>query len=116
MQLDLDWRKFLLLNIKAKPSSMFVGEETAEGEDPVEADFNWHCKSGLAGNIQLVKDEFCQHRGLKPFKIALSGKPCTGKSHFSEQLAKHYNVPHINTLKVLTDIDQWQDEKESNFA
>ncbi len=51
LQLDLDWRKFLLLNIKAKPSSMFVGEDPAEGEEPVESDFNWHCKLGLAGNI-----------------------------------------------------------------
>jgi len=49
--LDLDWRKFLLLNIKAKPSGLFVGEEPVEGEEPAESDFNWHCKAGLAGNI-----------------------------------------------------------------
>lgn len=55
LQLDLDWRKFLLLNIKAKPSSLFVGggEAAAEGEEPPaeDVDFNWHSKSGLAGNI-----------------------------------------------------------------
>jgi len=107
LQLDLDWRKFLLLNIKAQPSSLFTGDEPAEGEEAGESDFGWHCKSGLAGNIQLVKDEFCKHRGLKPFKIALTGKPCTGKSHFSEQLAQHYNVPHIQTLQVLKDIEHW---------
>ena len=116
LQLDLNWRKFLLMNIKAQPSSLFVGEEPADGEEPGEGDFNWHCKAGLAGNIQLVKDEFCKVRGLKPFKIALSGKPCTGKSHFSHQLAQHYNVPHIHTMQVLKDIEHWQDEKESNFA
>lgn len=115
LQLDLDWRKFLLLNIKVKPSSLFIGEEPAEGEESAEADFNWHCKAGLPGNIQLVKDEFCKQRGLKPFKIALSGKPCTGKSHFSGQLATHYNVPHIHTLQVLDDIEHWQDEKEKTF-
>lgn len=117
LQLDLDWRKFLLLNIKAQPSGLFVGEEPVDGEEGGDADgdFNWHCKAGLAGNIQLVKDEFCKQRGLKPFKIALSGKPCTGKSHFSEQLAAHYNVPHIHTLQVLDDIQHWQDEKESNY-
>jgi len=61
--LDLDWRKFLLLNIKAKPSSLFVGDDLADGEEagePGEGDFNWHCRAGLAGNIQLVKDEFCK--------------------------------------------------------
>ena len=45
----------------------------------------------------------------------MTGKPCTGKSHFSEQLAKHYNVPHIHTAQVLKDIQHWQDEKEANY-
>ena len=115
LQLDLDWRKFLLMNIKAQPSSLFVGEEpTEEGAEGGDGDFNWHCKAGLAGNIPLVKKEFCQVRGLKPFKIAVSGKPCTGKSHFAQQLAKHYNVPHIHTLQVLDEIEHWQDELEAN--
>jgi hypothetical protein len=77
----------LLLNIKAKPSSLFVADEDptaeAEGEPPGEVDFPWHCKAGIAANIQLVKQEFCKERGLKSFKIALTGKPLTGKSHFS---------------------------------
>jgi len=55
LQLDLDWRKFLLLNIKAKPSSLFVAEESAEieegGEPAGEVDFPWHCKAGLQANI-----------------------------------------------------------------
>lgn len=54
LQLDLDWRKFLLLNIKVKPSTLFVlGEAAPEGEDAPaeEGDFNWHCKGGLAANI-----------------------------------------------------------------
>jgi hypothetical protein len=41
----------LLLNIKAKPSSLFVADEspeTEEGAEPVgEVDFPWHCKAGL---------------------------------------------------------------------
>jgi hypothetical protein len=50
--LDLDWRKFLLLNIKALPSPLFAGsEEPVEGEEAGEGDFPWHCKKGLAGNI-----------------------------------------------------------------
>jgi len=51
LQLDLDWRKFLLLNIKAKPSSLFVSPDAPKGDDAEEepaegegADFNWHCK------------------------------------------------------------------------
>ncbi len=48
-----------MLNIKAKPSSLFVPDEdpTAEegGEPPGDVDFPWHCKAGIAANIQLVK-------------------------------------------------------------
>ena len=77
-----------MLNIKATPSSLFVqGAAEADAEAEAEAadgDFNWHCKNGLAKNIQLVKDEFCKERGLKPFKIGITGKPCAGKSFFSK--------------------------------
>jgi adenylate kinase family enzyme len=45
----------------------------------------------------------------------LTGKPCTGKSHFSKQLAAHYNGPHIYTEQVLQDIQHWQDEKEAAY-
>ena len=84
LQLHLDWRKFVMLNIKTVPSSLFIKEGAPEdGEEPGEDDFNWHCKNGLAKNIQLVKDEFCKERGLKPFKIGILGKPCSGKSFFS---------------------------------
>ena len=103
------------MNIKAKPSTLFVGEEQTEEAEPADGDFNWHCKSGLAGNIQLVLKEFCTKRGLKPFKIAIFGKPCTGKSHFSKELAEHYKVPHIHTEQVLHDIEHWQDEREENY-
>jgi adenylate kinase len=81
--LESDWRIPLMLNLLIKPSSLFVGgggEE--EGGDAV--DFNWHCKSGLAANIQVVKDEFCKKRGLKPVKILVTGPPGSGKSFYGK--------------------------------
>lgn len=52
LQLDIDWRKFLLLNIKAKPSKLFVADTTANEEEEEAAEdnieFDWHCKAGLA--------------------------------------------------------------------
>jgi len=106
-----------MLNIKAKPSPVFVAPEGGDGEDAAEGgdNFNWHCKGGLASNIQLVKDEFCKARGLKPFKIAIAGKPCAGKSHFAKHLAAHYDIPHIHKEQVLEDIENWNSEKEAIY-
>ena len=107
-----------MLNIKTVPSTLFVTgneKEGEEGEEPGEGDFNWHCKNGLAKNIQVVKDEFCKERGLKPFKIAITGKPCSGKSFFSKQLAEHFNVPHVHKEQVLTDVQEWNAEKQREY-
>ena len=91
-----------------KPSSLFVSEN--EEEEPVE--FEWHCKDGLAKNIQSVKEEFCRERGLKPIKIFITGPPASGKSHYGKQLAEHCNVPHIHVGKLLDEVENWNKEKE----
>ena len=52
---------------------------------------------------------------MKPFKIAINGKPCSGKSFFGAQLAKHYGVPHIHKEQVLEDIENWNKEKEAEY-
>ena len=54
LQLELDWRVPLSLNLKLKPSTLFVSQN--EEEEPVE--FDWHCKEGLKQNIARVKEEF----------------------------------------------------------
>ena len=113
LQLYLDWRKFMMLNIKCKPSSLFIqggedkegdGEAEAEGEEPAEGEFNWHCKNGLAKNIQKVKKEFEKERDLRAVKIILTGKPIVGKSFFSRHLSAHYNIPHLTKESVLKDV------------
>ena len=52
---------------------------------------------------------------MKPFKISVIGKPCSGKSYYSAQLAKHYGVPHIHKEQVLADIQNWNKEKEAEY-
>jgi len=43
-----------------------------------------HCKEGLKNNIASVKEEFQKERGLKPFKIFITGPPASGKSFFGK--------------------------------
>lgn len=50
LQLEIDWRKPLLLDLKIRPSKLFLGGITEEGEEE-EVDFQWHCKNGLQANI-----------------------------------------------------------------
>lgn len=90
IQVDLDWKKSLLLDLYVTPSSLFIkdekegGGEEAEGEGGEVLELNWHCKAGMAVNIQLVKDEFAKERKLKPVKIFITGPPCSGKSFFGK--------------------------------
>jgi adenylate kinase len=111
LQLELDWRIPMMLDLKLKPSSLFVSQN--EEEEPVE--FDWHSKTGLSQNIQKVKEEFCKERGLKPVKILITGPPCSGKSFYGKQLAEHYDVPHIHLGKMIEDIQNWNAEKEKSI-
>jgi len=120
IQLDLDWKKSLLLDLKVQPSSLFIaplepeepepveGEEEAEPKEPEEVlELEWHCKDGMPQNIQKVKEEFEKNRNLKPVKVLITGPPCSGKSYFGQQLGEHYNIPHIHMKKLLSDLLSW---------
>ena len=115
-----------MLNLKVTPSSLFIppenpaaaaagGEEEEGGEAGEVIEMNWHCKAGMAANINLVKEEFAKARGLRPVKIFITGPPCSGKTFFGQQLGEHYNVPHIHMEKLLSDLASWDQEKEENF-
>ena len=49
---------------------------------------------------------------MRPVKIFVGGPPCSGKSFFGQQLAEHYNVPHIHMERLLADLRSWDQEKE----
>lgn len=116
IQLDLDWKKTLLLNLKVKPSSLFIKQEGAGEEEGAEViEMNWLCKEGLPQKINLVKSEFEKERGLRPMKVCILGPPCSGKSFYGDQLAKHYNVPHIHMQKLIEELLQWDHEKDVRY-
>lgn len=104
-----------------QPSSLFIiptepeevpvvedGDGEAEPKDPEDIiELDWHCKDGMALNIQKVKEEFEKARNLKPVKVMINGPPCSGKSYFGQQLGEHYNIPHIHMQKLLNDLLSW---------
>lgn len=98
----------------AEPETPEVPEgEEAEAKEPEDLlELEWHCKAGMASNIQLVKNEFEKARNLKPVKVLITGPPCSGKSFFGQQLGEHYNVPHIHMEKLMNDLLSWNQEKE----
>ena len=67
--------------MKAQIKQLEDGNEVPAAEN--EDEFKWLCKNSLAANIQLVKEEFCKERNLKPFKICVVRKPFTGKSFYA---------------------------------
>lgn len=78
-----EWTVVLQANIKVKPSSLVVKQDEEGKEEDVE--FEWHCKDGLAANIQKVADEFCSVNNLKPIKIYINGPPLSGKTTFAKE-------------------------------
>jgi predicted AAA+ superfamily ATPase len=85
-----------------------------EGEDYIKID--WHSKSGISKNIDLIKKEFEKERNLRPMKCFITGPPCSGKSHYAEKLAHHYNVPHIHMKQLLSELLAWDQEKEDRYS
>lgn len=83
-----------------RPSDVLKDDQPPDDADDAEEEakklaFPWHCKEGIAENIQVLNDEFNQYRGLKPMKIFINGPPASGKSHYGSKLAEFYNIPHI---------------------
>jgi len=83
-----------------------VPEELPEDVDPEEMalklKFPWHCEKGIVKNIVPLNTEFNTFRGLNPVKIFVTGPPASGKSYYSYELARYYNIPHIS-IKQLSD-------------
>jgi adenylate kinase family enzyme len=58
----------------------------------------------------MLNEEFNSFRGLKPVKIFVTGPPASGKTHFGKQLAKQYNLPHIQVKEVIENGQSLQNE------
>lgn len=67
-----------------------------------ELKFKWHSEKGIIGNIKKLNDEFNLNRGLNPVKMFVTGPPASGKTFYSTELARYYNIPHLH-VKHLSD-------------
>ena len=86
-------------------------EKLAEIEDEKEAEeykamheFPWHARHGIIGCIKDLNVEFNTFRGLNPVKIFVTGPPASGKTYYSDELAKYYNIPKVNVGQLLAEV------------
>jgi adenylate kinase len=95
----------MLIDLKMRTSSIFkklpvpLDEEGNEVELDEEKEkllaFDWHCKEGIWASARQLNEEFNEARKLKPVKIMITGPPASGKSFYSQEVKKNYDVPHI---------------------
>ena len=108
------WKKKLTINLRMKASDAFKAipltaeEQELEAEDveKITADkkFPWHAKFGIRKQIRNLEKEFNTFRGLNPVKIFISGPPASGKTFYSEQLAKYYNIPRVHVMQLVNEV------------
>ena len=86
-------------------------EKLAEFEDEKEQEdyrasfeFPWHARHGIIGCIKNLNVEFNTFRGLNPVKIFVTGPPASGKTFYSDELAKYYNIPKVNVSQLLDEV------------
>lgn len=86
-------------------------EKLAEIEDEKEAEeykakheFPWHARHGIIGCIKDLNVEFNTFRDLNPVKIFVTGPPASGKTYYSDELAKYYNIPKVNVGQLLDEV------------
>lgn len=91
---------------KAVPLS--AAEQELEEEDRVKLEeankFPWHSKTGIRKNIRSLEGEFNKHRGLNPVKIFITGPPASGKTYYSEELARYYNIPRVHVRQLVDEV------------
>jgi len=59
-------------------------------------DFSWHCQEGMLKNIEIVAQEFCTWRNLRPIKIACLGPPGSKVEEFCQMVSDHYYIPRVH--------------------
>ena len=93
----------LSIDIKEKPSKIFNDERRDDEEDEAfeKRKFQWHCEFGIPENIEKLRQEFNQYRGMHNLKVLITGPPGSGKTYLSEKLSKFFNIPHFKINDII---------------
>lgn len=75
----------MTLDLIFEPSAQMLGP-----------DFAWHCGEGLMANMEVVAQEFCKWRNLRPIKIAFLGPPGSKMEQFASTVSDHYYIPRVH--------------------
>ena len=109
------WKETLTINLRMQASDAFKAvaltteEQELEDEDEKnklteEKKFPWHAKFGIRKCIRSLEGEFNEHRGLNPVKIFVTGPPASGKTFYSQELAKYYNIPRVHVRQLADEV------------
>jgi adenylate kinase len=93
----------LSIDIKVKPSKIFNDERRDDEEDEAfeKRKFQWHCEFGIPENIEKLRQEFNEYRGMHNLKVLITGPPGSGKTYLSEKLSKFFNIPHFKIKDII---------------
>ena len=93
----------LSIDIKVKPSKIFNDERRDDEEEEAfeKRKFQWHCEFGIPENIEKLRKEFNEYRGMHNLKVLITGPPGSGKSYLSEKLSKFFNIPHFKIKEII---------------
>ena len=108
------WKEQLTINLRMKASDAFKAIPMTAAELELEAEeaeklakdkkFPWHSKFGIRKNIRDLEGEFNTHRGLNPVKIFITGPPASGKTYYSQELARYYNIPRVHVRQLVDEV------------
>lgn len=63
-----------------------------------------------SGGFDTLRQEYITARNLHPIRVFVTGGPCSGKSFYSEAIAKEFAIPHVRIQDILLSTLATKDE------
>lgn len=83
-------------------------------------EFEWVAENGISEAFERVRSEYVLARNLRPLRIFVHGPPASGKTYYSEKLAKQYYLSHIKIGDIINEAlnrnDEWSEKMKKSLA